>query len=206
MNLVSQPHKAPETVIFIGPQGSGKGTQIERLDAHLRSVDPARKIADIQSGRKFRAFAADEEGYTADHIRETLNTGILQPLFLSVALWGTEMVHMVDPNSHVLIDGFPRAVPEAIVLETAFEFYKRENISVVFLDTPEEVVRQRMVARAREDDTADSIEERLSWYREKTLPVVEYYRDRPHTNLITIDGTKTVDEVSAEIIRALGYV
>ena len=189
----------PQTVIFIGPQGSGKGTQITQLDAHLRLVDPDRRIVDVQSGRRFRAFADLESGYTADHIRETLDTGILQPLFLSVALWGYEFVQQVDSQCHLLIDGFPRSVPEAIVLETALSFYRRDTLSVVFLDTPEEVVRQRMMSRARADDTADSIEERLSWYREKTLPVVEYYRERENTQLITVDGTESIEEVSAVI-------
>lgn len=194
----------PYTVIFIGPQGSGKGTQITHLDAHLRSIDPERKIIDVQSGRRFRSFAQLESGYTAEHIAETLDTGILQPLFLSVALWGYDLVQQADPECHLLIDGFPRAVEEAVVLETALSFYKRTDLSVVFLDTPEEVVRTRMVGRARPDDTPASIEQRLSWYREKTLPVVEYYRGRENTNLVVVDGTKDIDTVSMAVIEGLG--
>jgi len=189
----------PQTVIFIGPQGSGKGTQIVRLDEHLQKVDSSRRVVDVQSGRRFRSFAQIESGYTAEYIAETLDTGILQPLFLSVALWGRDLAQHVDTECHLLIDGFPRAVPEAVVLETALSFYEREHISVVFLDTPEEVVRERMRTRARADDTPASIEERLSWYREKTLPVVEYYRTREHTKLITIDGTADIDTVSVAI-------
>jgi adenylate kinase len=195
---------APQTVIFIGPQGSGKGTQIERLDAHLRQADPARKVANIQSGRRFRSFAATESGYTAEHIKATIDSGILQPLFLSVALWGQDFVAQVDDDCHLLIDGFPRNVPEAVVLDTAFALYRRSPIAVVFLDTPEEVVRERMIARARADDTPESIEARLTWYREKTLPVVDFYKVRPDTKLITIDGTKSIDEVSILVQNNLG--
>lgn len=194
---------SPQTVIFIGPQGSGKGTQITRLDAHLRSIDSARRVVDVQSGRRFRSFAQIEEGYTADHIRETLDTGILQPLFLSVALWGRDMSELVDAECHLLIDGFPRAVEEAVVLETALTFYRRDTLSVVFLNTPEEVVRERMLARKRTDDTPESIEQRLSWYREKTLPVVEYYRSRKNTNLITVEGTQGIDAVATAILAGL---
>ena len=193
----------PHTVIFIGPQGSGKGTQITRLDDYLRNIDPERRVVDIQSGRRFRSFAQMEEGYTADHISETLDTGMLQPLFLAVSLWGRDMAELVDPECHLLIDGFPRAVEEAIVLETAFSFYKRDDVSIVFLDTPEEVVRERMIARKRHDDTPASIEQRLMWYREKTLPVVEYYRSRPNTNLVTVDGTHDIDTVAAAILKGL---
>jgi adenylate kinase len=194
----------PQTVIFIGPQGSGKGTQIERLDAHLRAKDPEHKVVEIQSGRRFRSFARIESGYTAEHIASTIDTGMLQPLFLSVALWGQDFVAQVDDRCHLLIDGFPRSVPEAVVLDTAFALYKRVPVSVVFLDTPEEIVRERMIARARPDDTPASIEARLTWYREKTLPVVEFYRVRPDTRIITIDGTKPIDEVSDAVLKGLG--
>jgi len=195
----------PQTIIFIGPQGSGKGTQIANLDTFLRSVDPARRIADIQSGRRFRSFGAEEKGYAAEHVANTLDSGILQPLFLSVALWGYEFMQQVDADCHLLIDGFPRTVEEAVVLESALSFYKRDALHVVYLDTPEEVVRQRMVARSRSDDTSESIEERLSWYREKTLPVVEYYRGRKGSNLITIDGTQDIAGVERAIRAGLGF-
>ena len=130
---------------------------------------------------------------------------MLQPLFLSVALWGYDMVQLVDSECHLLIDGFPRIVEEAVVLETALSFYKRENLAIVYLDTPEEVVRERMMARERADDTPDSIEERLMWYRTKTLPVVEYYRTRANTTLLDIDGTQGIDAVAAAIVAGLAF-
>lgn len=194
----------PHTIIFIGPQGSGKGTQIEKLDRVLRERDPGRKIIDIQTGRRFRALAAKGEGYTERHIQETLNTGILQPLFLSVVLWGDAMREHLDPECHVLIDGFPRTVPEATVLESALTFYGRPHVDVINLDTPEEVVRERMTSRARPDDTPESIEERLTWYREETMPVVAYYRKRPETTVHDIDGNASIDAVHGQILAALG--
>ncbi len=193
----------PQTIIFIGPQGSGKGTQIARIDAYLRKLDPAGRVVDIQSGRRFRSFAQIETGFTAEHIGATLDTGELQPLFLSVALWGYDMVQQLDTECHLLIDGFPRTVEEAIVLETALSFYGRTKRTIVFLDTPEEVVRDRMRTRARSDDTPASIEARLSWYYEKTLPVVEYYKKQTETTLLTIDGTLSIDAVTDAIIEGL---
>lgn len=193
----------PYTIIFVGPQGSGKGTQIERLEAAIKRNDPQRRIVDIQTGRRFRALAAKQEGYTEEHVKETLNSGILQPLFLSVVLWGDAFREWVDPECHVLIDGFPRTVDEAKVLESAFDFYKRRAVTVVNLDTPEEVVRKRMEGRAREDDTPDSIEARLSWYREETLPVVEYFRARPRTVVLDIDGTLSIEAVHEKILNGI---
>ncbi len=191
------------TIIFIGPQGSGKGTQIERLKVVMKERDPVRRIVDIQTGRRFRALAAKQEGYTDIHVSETLNTGILQPLFLSVVLWGDAFQNQVDEDCHILIDGFPRTVHEAHVLESAFSFYKRSPVTVIHLDTPDDIVRERMLCRAREDDTPESIEARLTWYREETLPVVSYYRTRPDTNVVDIDGTKSIDAVQQEIQKAL---
>lgn len=193
----------PLTVIFIGPQGSGKGTQIDKLDAVLTKNDPTRDVVDIQTGRRFRALAAQGEGYTEEHVGQTLDSGVLQPLFLSVNLWGDAMRTFVDSYCHLLIDGFPRTVAEATVLESALSFYKRSPVTVINLDTPEEVVRKRMEGRARKDDTPESIEARLTWYREETLPVIDYYRSRPDTNVIDIDGMDTIDGVHDQIIKAL---
>ncbi|NCO61917.1 hypothetical protein GW879_00490, partial [Candidatus Kaiserbacteria bacterium] len=118
----------PLTIIFIGPQGSGKGTQIEKLDIVLNKKDPTRQTLDIQTGRRFRALAMRGEGYTEDHVSATLDSGVLQPLFLSVVLWGDAMREHLNPDCHVLIDGFPRTVAEAIVLESALSFYKRDSV------------------------------------------------------------------------------
>ena len=194
----------PQTVIFIGPQGSGKGTQIAKLDAVLKERDSVHTVVDIQTGRRFRALAAKGEGYTETHVSETLDTGVLQPLFLSVVLWGDAMREKLDPECHVLIDGFPRIVAEATVLESALSFYERKNISIINLNTPEDVVRERMVSRARTDDTPESIEARLKWYREETLPVVESYRTRPNATVFDIDGTASIEEVHESIVSALG--
>ena len=195
---------APFTVIFIGPQGSGKGTQIEKLDKVLELTDPTRPVVDIQTGRRFRALAAQGEGYTKEHVADTLDSGVLQPLFLSVNLWADAMRTHVDDRCHLLIDGFPRTVNEAKVLKSALAFYKRSPLAIINLDTPETVVRARMEGRGRADDTADSIEARLKWYKEEVLPVISYYRKRPDTTVYDIDGTLDVDGVHQSILDALG--
>jgi adenylate kinase len=191
-----------KTVIFIGPQGSGKGTQIERLKSVLEAAD-RRRVVDIQTGRRFRALAATQETYAEDKIANTLNSGVLQPDFITTVLWGRAMLDQLDTKSHLLIDGFPRTVGQIPDLEDAFHFFERGTIDVINLETPEEVVRARMESRARTDDTTDSIEERLRWYREDTLPVVAYYQNRPNTRVHTLDGTESIDGVHAQILTAL---
>jgi adenylate kinase len=193
----------PYTIIFIGPQGSGKGTQIERLKSELEKRDERRRVVDIQTGRRFRALAAKQETFAEDKISDSMNAGTLQPDFLVALLWGQAMVDQLDPKSHLLIDGFPRTVAQIPDLEDAFHFFERGAIDVVNLETPEEVVRERMQSRARADDTPESIEERLRWYREDTLPVIEYYKNRVDTRVHDIDGTQTIDQVQSAILRAL---
>jgi adenylate kinase len=191
------------TVIFIGPQGSGKGTQIEKLDKVMIERDPVRRVVDIQTGRRFRALAARSETFAEKKVVRTLDTGVLQPDFLTYVLWGEAMMDQLDSKSHLLIDGFPRTVKQADVLDEALDFFERTNVHIINLDTPEEVVRERMSSRARADDTNESIEERLRWYREDTLPVLDYYRARPDTHVHDIDGTDTVEGVHAQILKAL---
>ena len=190
------------TVIFIGPQGSGKGTQIEKLKTILENRD-RRRVVDIQTGRRFRSLAAKQETFAEDKIAETLDTGILQPDFLVSVLWGQAMVDQLDPKSHLLVDGFPRTVGQIPDLEDAFNFFDRGQVDIINLETPETVVRERMSSRARKDDTTESIEERLRWYREETVPVLDYYRSRPNTKVHDLDGTDTIDGVHAQIVKAL---
>lgn len=193
----------PKTVIFVGPQGSGKGTQIAKLYEVISQKDPARRIVDIQTGRRFRAIAAKQETFAEKKVAKTLDSGILQPDFLTHLLWGQAFLEQLDEKSHLLIDGFPRTVEQAQVLEEALEFFERDELHIINLDTPEEVVRKRMQGRAREDDTEESIENRLRWYREETMPVLDYYRVRPDTTVHDLDGTDTIDGVHNQILAAL---
>lgn len=191
-----------KTVIFIGPQGSGKGTQIEKLKEVLEARD-RRRVVDIQTGRRFRALAAKQETFAEDKIAASLSLGTLQPDFIVAVLWGQAMLDQLDDRSHLLIDGFPRTIGQVPDLEDAFHFFDRGVIDVINIETPEAVVRGRMQERARADDTTDSIEERLRWYREDTIPVLEYYRTRPNTRLHNLDGTQSIEGVHEQIIQAL---
>ena len=174
------------------------------LEENLRAVDPKRQVINIQTGRRFRGLAARGEGYTENALSETLDTGALQPLFLSVTLWGDAMRTHLTPDHHLLIDGFPRTVAEATVLESALTFYKRNEVIIIHLVTPDDVVRARMQYRARHDDTPESIEARLRWYHDDTEKLLAYYHNREGTKILNIDGTKTIEEIQKNICKALG--
>jgi adenylate kinase len=193
----------PKTIIFIGPQGSGKGTQIAKLYDVIAQTDPSRRIVDIQTGRRFRALAAKRETFADKKIANTLDSGELQPDFITHLLWGQAMLDQLDSKSHLLIDGFPRNAHQARVLDNAFSFFERDKVIVVNLDTPEDIVRARMSSRARSDDTPESIETRLRIYKEETLPLLEFYNNRDNTTVHDIDGTMDIDGVHNAICEAL---
>lgn len=195
----------PYTIIFMGPQGSGKGTQIEKLDAALRVRFPASRVVSLQTGRLFRALAHREVNYTERHIAETIDSGVLQPHFLTVVLWGEVMIGQLDPQSHLLIDGVPRTREQAALLDEAFVFYKRGRLFVINITAPDAVARERMQSRARPDDTPAAIEERLRAYHRDTIPVIDFYRARPDTAVLDIDGTGTIKQVHDAILRSIGY-
>lgn len=193
----------PSTIIFIGPQGSGKGTQIEKIKTVISTLDPERKLVDVQTGRLFRELIADQDTYAEKKIKESLSAGVLQPDFLTYVLWGQEMIKHLNPDSHLIIDGFPRTVAQAEVLVGALTFFERPLIHVINIDTPETIVRERMLSRARTDDTQDAIENRLRWYREDTLPVLDYYRNQTNVRVHDVDGNNAIDVVHEEILNAL---
>ena len=193
----------PKTIIFIGPQGSGKGTQIAKLCDVIAAKDPSRRIVDIQTGRRFRALAAKSETFADKKVASSLDSGELQPDFITHLLWGQAMLDQLDPKSHLLIDGVPRTAHQARVLDNALSFFERDNVVVINLDTPEAIVKERMESRARGDDTPDSIETRLRWYKEDTLPVLDFYRARANTTVHDIDGTMDIEGVHQAICKAL---
>ncbi len=193
----------PLTLIFVGPQGSGKGTQISKIKNIITALDGDRKLVDVQTGSLFRSLTAPRQTFAQNKIADSLQAGVLQPDFLTYALWGQQMLSELDPGSHLLIDGFPRTVAQAETLAGAFDFFERKNIHVINLDTPEEVVKARMLERARDDDTLESIENRLRWYREDTLPVIAYYKNIANVTVHDIKGDDTIDGVHEQIISAL---
>jgi adenylate kinase len=110
-----------------------------------------------------------------------------------------------DAADGFVLDGFPRTMAQSDALDEMLREIGRP-LSVVFeLQVPDDVARDRMLKRAREegrsDDTRDVIDRRIQLYHEETEPIVQHYRLLG--NLVGIHGTGTIDEVFAEIQEAL---
>ena len=187
---------AGKTIIFMGPQGSGKGTQVDLVKTALEEVGTP--VLHLQTGQPFREMVS-KDTFTAKRIVETINSGALVPDWITNAIVARELEEKLTEDTALILDGFPRNLEQANVLEDMFGFYNRADISVVFLDTPEEVVRERMKGRGRDDDTDEAIDKRLAAYREQTEPVVDYYKQRVGTDMVIVDGSDTIEKVAAEI-------
>ena len=191
-----------QTVIFIGPQGSGKGTQVERLTAYLHENSPEQPVIPIETGKGFRDLA-ETDTYTAQRVKEILAAGGLIPNFLTKSFVIKYLTKNLTDHSHITMDGFPRNLVQVHFIDDLMKFYKREGLSVVYLNVPEDVVRKRMMGRGRNDDTPELINERLRHYKEQTEPIVAEYEGRSDVNFIRIDGELPIGEVTQMIVEGL---
>jgi adenylate kinase len=107
-----------------------------------------------------------------------------------------------DARHGFLLDGYPRTLPQAETLAGILRDADRELDAVVSVDVPADELVRRAVLRGRADDKEEVIRERLRVYREKTEPLIGYYRERGL--LREIDGNRPVEEVTAQMLEVFG--
>ena len=191
----------PHTIVFIGPQGSGKGTQVRNITGYLESLGTG-PVVNIETGKAFRSLA-ETASYTAARVKELLADGQMIPNFIAKAFIVKFLIKNLTPETHLTMDGFPRNVTQVQFLDDLMTFYKRGTLSVVYLDAPIELVKERLLARGRNDDIPELIEERLRLYQKDTAPVVEVYKARNDVNFIHIDATKSIEAIQQDIMAGL---
>jgi adenylate kinase len=187
--------------IFFGASGSGKGTQAKLLKKYLEETD-TRKIAYIETGNRFREFH-EKPGYLPRKISETVNSGGLLPVFLSVWNWTNAMFQELEEDTNIILDGSPRRQLELPVLESALDFMKYDDVHIISLDVPREILVERLVSRDRSDDDTTQIEKRLDWFMEEVQPMLDYYSENPRYKFHDIDGSKTVEQIQQEILTKI---
>jgi adenylate kinase len=206
-------------LVLLGPPGSGKGTQGERLQEDLR-------LPYYATGDILRAAVRDETalGRTA---KEYMDRGDLVPDEVIVGAIG-ERIDSAEAADGFILDGFPRTVPQAEALAAKVSELSREMTAVLLIDADDDEVVRRLGGRrtceenghvfhvdfnppkrdgvcdvdgselrVRDDDKPEVIRHRLDQYHEKTEPLIDFY-DRQGL-LRRIDGTATPDEVAAEV-------
>lgn len=179
-------------LVFLGPPGSGKGTQSKRLVEHF-------KITHLSTGDMLRAVMTQdtEIGRAA---AQSMATGWLVADALVVTLV-KERLREPDVQAGFLLDGFPRTVEQARAFEEHLTETQRPLSGVLELRVPLEELVTRLAGRGRKDDTPEIVRERQGIYRQKTQPLVDFYRQRKL--LFPIDGQGTSDEVFERIVETV---
>lgn len=179
-------------LILLAPPGAGKGTQAEKLSDEYY-------VPHIETGMIIRD-AIEKETEAGKKAKDYVDKGKLVPDEVVVELI-QERIESPECKHGFILDGFPRTVPQA---ESFEDMAQKNDISldaVVFLEVSDEVVKDRLLERGRDDDTPEAIEQRLEEYRNKTAPVVDFFKDRDL--LVKIDGEQPIDEVTESIDRKI---
>lgn len=210
-------------LVLLGPPGSGKGTQGERLQEDLR-------LPYYATGDILRAAVRDETelGRSA---KEYMDRGDLVPDEVIVGVIA-ERIASSEALDGFILDGFPRTTPQAEALDAKLEQLGRKVNAVLLIDVGDDAVVQRLGGRrtceegghvfhvdfnppkqdgvcdidgsallTRDDDEPEVIRNRLDQYHAKTEPLVDYYDQR--SVLRRIPGETSPDEVAEEIRRTL---
>lgn len=192
-------------LILLGPPGSGKGTQAQRLVQRYG-------IVQLSTGDMLRAAVAAETpiGLKA---KDIMAAGALVSDEIVVGII-SDRIEQPDAANGFILDGFPRTVPQAEALDILLKKKQMTLDAVIELKVNEGILLERVEKRAvetlargeqvRPDDKPEVLAKRLVSYREQTEPLVHYYSD--HRMLATVDGMMSIEQVTDEIGRILAAV
>jgi adenylate kinase len=206
-------------MVLLGPPGSGKGTQGERLQEDFR-------LPYYATGDILRAAVRDETdlGKTA---KEYMDRGDLVPDEVIIGVI-VERLGSSEAADGFILDGFPRTLAQAEALDAEIERLGRRLTAALLIEVPDDEVVRRLGGRrtcikgghvfhvefdppknedvcdidgsrliVRDDDKPEVIRHRLEQYHEKTEPLVSYYDDQGL--LRRVDGGRSPDEVGDRI-------
>lgn len=193
---------SPQTFIFIGRSGCGKGTQAELLMHHLKDKYSEFPIFYLETGQGFRDFIK-KDTYTSGLSAKLYEAGDPQPGFLAIWMWSHLFVENMKGQEHLIVDGTPRAYPEALIFNAAMKFYGRKY-TVIYINVSRTWSEERLKARGRVDDVdAGEVKKRLDWFDKDILPAVEYFRSSSECNFLDINGERPIEEIHKEMIERL---
>lgn len=190
----------PITVLFTGPSGAGKGTQVQMLIDALKKRDE-REVIYIEMGALLREQIA-QGGHTATLTDEIVSHGKLMPGFMPIYLMTKRLVEQFTGVEHIVADAVVRRISQAEAFDDAMHFYGRGEYHVVALELSEDSIVQRLVARGRNDDSEEKIRRRIGWYKEEVLPALAVLESRGAL-IHHIDGEPDVDTIHKHILAAL---
>lgn len=185
-------------LMILGAPGSGKGTQGKLLAEHLG-------VPQVSTGELLRAAV---KGGTPLGVKAKgfMDQGLLVPDEIIFGLI-REILGSPPAQRGVLMDGFPRTVPQAEAVDGMLVERSARVDRVLVLDVDEEELVQRLLGRAakegRSDDNIDSIRQRLKVYHAQTAPLIDFYERRGVVR--RVPGMGSVEEIQVrmqETVRA----
>jgi adenylate kinase len=183
-------------VLLIGPPGSGKGTQGERLSQRLG-------LEHIAAGDLLRAQVAEQTPLGRE-VADTMRRGDLVPDQVILELV-VPKVRAAAAARGYLLDGFPRSIEQAVEARNLADSAGIGPDAVIYLDVPREELVRRILARAevegRADDNPETVSNRLQVFDDATRPLVDYYRGRGLLHVV--DANRDADAVSDAIVSVL---
>lgn len=179
-------------IALFGPPGAGKGTQSEFL---IRKY----KLFYISTGDLLRKEIADKTTLGLE-AQSTISAGGLVSDEIIVQIIEKTITENPDANGF-LFDGFPRTYVQAYILEGLMLKLNTSLTCLINIDLPEEICVQRLLNRGktsgRSDDNEAVIRNRLREYNEKTIPVLQFYREKDIC--FSVSGQNSIDRVTKEI-------
>lgn len=193
---LGQAQRTPARLLIVGPQGSGKGTQGERIATTLR-------IPAISTGDVFRANIAGDTPL-GQQVKAIIDAGDLVSDELTGAVVRDRLAQ-ADAADGFLLDGYPRNLAQVRDLDEFLGDRGEQLTAVIELSVPREEsiarLHERAAQQGRADDTEAVIANRLAIYERETAPILDVYRERGIVD--AIDGVGSLDEITDRILRAL---
>ncbi len=185
-------------IALFGPPGAGKGTQSRKLVEKYN-------LAYISTGDILREEMA-ENTELGKQARDVIERGELVSDDIIVQIIEKKIKTNTEVNGF-LFDGFPRTVVQAYILEGLLSKLNTSLSCMISLEVPEDELLKRMKERSkkenRSDDTEEVIKNRLKEYKNKTLPVANFYSEKGI--YYKIDGVGTVDEILKRITDTIEH-
>jgi len=174
-------------LIFLGPQGSGKSTQAE-------IISKSKKYTYIIESDLLHQYSKQKHK-EAKMVSEMMKKGEMIPFEISCEVLFNK-INSIKSNK-IIIDGFPRLLDQAHVLDYFLYKHKHNLKGIIYIDLPKKECVKRLLLRKREDDTLKIINTRLKIYFEKTKMVLDHYKTKK--KLIKINGNQSIKKVTKEI-------
>jgi adenylate kinase len=210
-------------IVLLGPPGVGKGTQAKILSERTG-------LAHISSGDLFRENLKNQT--ELGKLAQTYMTkGELVPDDVTIAMI-RDRLSRPDCKEGAILDGFPRTPAQAEALETMLKDFNGHVDVVPLVTADANVLIERLGGRwtcranghifneksnppkiekvcdfdgselyQRDDDKEETVKRRIEVYFDQTSPLISYYRD--HGKLVEIDGTRSIDQVTQDLLAAV---